>query len=162
MWPSWPSYYGSPLDFIAFFGYLHTCLESIISLPNFLRLCISFIYIFWYVNMSNAYLWKVFLFNCVFSYITTCLKRYNLHQTFTSCVWKVMKSKPMQAFMVTSVYFLNLSLFSLNLFMYHIFGGNWINSISLKMQVYNTPTHNFRWYDSKFKHFLQYEIFLFD
>ena len=48
--------YGRHFDFIAFLGNFHTLLTSIhvlsaVSPPNFHRLCVLIMYIFWNVNM---------------------------------------------------------------------------------------------------------------
>ena len=51
--------YGTHLDFIAVFGYFNTLLTALhvlsaVSLPNFHRLCVLSIHIFWYVDMSDV------------------------------------------------------------------------------------------------------------
>ena len=69
------------------FWYFHTLLTTIhvwiiVSSPNFHRLFVSWMYTFWYVNMSNVTIGYgrlsslIAFFFWEFSYITTCLKRY--------------------------------------------------------------------------------------
>ena len=58
--PDVTSSYGTQFDFMSFFGYFHILLTTmhdriIESLPNFQRLCIYLMFIFWYVNMLNGY-----------------------------------------------------------------------------------------------------------
>ena len=57
--PNVTASYGTPLDFIAFFGIFYTLLTTIhvwitVSPPNFHRLCDRLVFTFWYITMSNA------------------------------------------------------------------------------------------------------------
>ena len=47
------------------------------SSPNFHRLCVLLMHIFWYVNVPNVPTsYEKLWYNCEFLYFTTCLKRY--------------------------------------------------------------------------------------